>query len=486
MTSEWEAIIGLEVHVQLCTHSKLFSSSAVSVQATPNAQTDAWSSGQPGVLPLLNEQAVALAVRAGLATGCRIEPLSIFSRKHYFYPDLPRGYQITQHEHPLCREGTLEFPLGEQLRICSIERIHIEEDTGKSVHSGDNSLIDYNRASTPLIEIVTRPGLHTPDEAAACFRELRQVLVAAKITDGNLQDGSMRCDANVSVRRRGENAFRNRVEVKNLNSFRFVRDALAWEIQRQITAWESGEMVWQETRSWDENAQITRLLRRKEKSADYRYLPEPDLPPLSLSADWISQQTGQLPELPAASRARLMTMGLSFDESVQLVQADGLLELLDAALPSGAQPVALFHLINALVTPALHQGLATLQNTNLVTANAVIPASALGELQLLIQQQVISHAIAKQVWELMLREGGSPAEHMTRHGLHTVRDTAALQKIVAEVVAQYPEEVARYRAGKVALLGFLVGKAMKATAGKADPRILSDLLTNKPDPSENS
>lgn len=486
MTSEWEAVIGLEVHVQLRTNSKLFSSTAVQTDAPPNAQTDAWSSGQPGVLPVLNEQAVALAVRAGLATACRIEPVSIFERKHYFYADLPRGYQITQYEHPICRDGTLEFPLGDRLLTCGIERIHIEEDTGKSIHAGAFSLLDYNRASTPLIEIVSRPELRTPDEAAAWFRELRQVLVTAQVTDGNLQDGSMRCDANVSVRRRGDDAFRTRVEVKNLNSFRFVRDAIAFEIERQIAVWESGEIVWQETRSWDEQARVTRALRRKEKAADYRYFPEPDLPPLRLTQAWISEQAASLPELPSASRARLMALGLSFADSVQLVRADGLLAVFDEALSAGVEPGALFHLMNALLVPALNQGIGTLQHTHIVTENAVVTALAFGELQRLIQQDVISHTMAKQVWELMLQEGGTPGEHVARHGLQTVRDTAALQKIVDEVLAQHPEEVARYRLGKVALLGFLAGKAMNATAGKADPRLLSELLRTKLGPPENS
>lgn len=486
MTSEWEAIIGLEVHVQLRTKSKLFSSTAVQTDAPPNVQTDAWSSGQPGVLPVLNEQAVALAVRAGLATNCRIEPVSIFERKHYFYADLPRGYQITQYEHPICRDGTLEFPLGDRLLMCGIERIHIEEDTGKSVHAGAFSLLDYNRASTPLIEIVSRPELRTPDEAAAWFRELRQVLVTAQVTDGNLQDGSMRCDANISVRRRGDDAFRTRVEVKNLNSFRFVRDAIAFEIERQIAILECGEIVWQETRSWDEQARVTRVLRRKEKAAEYRYFPEPDLPPLRLTQPWITEQAANLPELPSASRARLMALGLSFADSVQLVQADGLLAIFDEALSAGVQPVALFHLMNALVVPALNQGIAALRHTQIVTENAVVSALAFGELQQLIQQDVISHTMAKQVWELMLQEGGTPSEHVARHGLQTVRDTAALQKIVDEVLAQHPEEVARYRLGKVALLGFLAGKAMKATAGKADPRLLSELLRTKLGPPENS
>lgn len=486
MTGDWEAIIGLEVHVQLRTNSKLFSSSFVQTHAPPNTHTDAWSSGQPGVLPVLNEHAVALAVRAGLATGCRINPLSIFERKHYFYADLPRGYQITQYEYPICCDGNLEFPLGNQHLTCGIERIHIEEDTGKSIHVGAYSLLDYNRASTPLIEIVSMPELRTPDEAAAFFRELRQVLVTAQVTDGNLQDGCMRCDANVSVRRRGENSLRNRVEIKNLNSFRFVRDAIAYEINRQITAWESAETVRQETRSWDENAHRTHVLRRKEISADYRYFPEPDLPPLRLTQTFISEQAARLPELPSASRARLMALGLSFVESMQLVQAAGLLSVFDEALSAGVEPVALFHLMNALVVPALNQGIATLQHTHIITENAVVSALAVAELQLLIQQDVISHTMGKRVWELMLQEGGAAAEHVTRHGLQTVGDTTALQKIVDEVLAQHTEEVARYRAGKVALLGFLAGKAMKATAGKADPRLLSELLRTTLGPPENS
>jgi len=486
MTGDWEAIIGLEVHVQLRTNSKLFSSTAVQSHAPPNTHTDAWSSGQPGVLPVLNEHAVALAVRAGLATGCRIEPLSIFERKHYFYADLPRGYQITQYEYPICRNGNLEFPVGNQLLTCGIERIHIEEDTGKSIHAGAVSLLDYNRASTPLVEIVSRPDLRTPDEAAAFFRELRQLLVTAQVTDGNLQDGSMRCDANISVRRRGENSLRNRVEIKNLNSFRFVRDAIAFEMARQIATYENQETVWQETRSWDEHAQVTRLLRRKEKAADYRYFPEPDVPPLRLTPAWIEEQRAHIPELPSAARARLQRLGLSFAESVQLSQADGLLAVFDEALSSGAEPVALFHLMNALLTPALHQGIATLEHNRIVAEHAVIPAQAFGELQVLIQRGTVSHTIAKQVWELMLHAGGSAAEHVARHGLQTVRDTAALQKIVDEVLARHPEEVARYRLGKVALLGFLAGQAMKATAGKADPRLLSELLRTKLGPPENS
>jgi aspartyl-tRNA(Asn)/glutamyl-tRNA(Gln) amidotransferase subunit B len=486
MTSVWEAVIGLEVHVQLHTRSKLFSDAAVPQSEAANRCVDAWSAGHPGTLPVLNHEAVALAVRAGIATGCRIEEMSIFARKHYFYADLPRGYQITQYEHPICRDGKLEFPLGDAMSSCGIERIHIEEDTGKSVHEGAHSLLDYNRAGTPLVEIVSRPDLRTPDEASAWFRELRQVLVAARVTQGNLQHGDMRCDANISVRRKGETELRTRVEIKNLNSFRFVRDAIAFEIARQIAAYENHQTVWQETRSWDEHAQVTRVLRRKEKAADYRYFPEPDLPPLRLTREWIVEQQAGIPELPSATRARLHALGLSFADSVQLSQADGLLVVFDDALHSGADPVALFHLINALLVPSIHQEIVKLQHSLIVAENVVISAPAFGELQVLIQQGVISHSIARQVWELMLREGGSAAEHVAQHELQTVRDTAALQKIVDEVLAQHPEEVARYRSGKVALLGFLAGKAMKATAGKADPRLLSELLRTKLGPTENS
>jgi aspartyl-tRNA(Asn)/glutamyl-tRNA(Gln) amidotransferase subunit B len=482
----YEAVIGLEIHAQLLTHSKAFSSAEVRYGAAPNTLVNEVCSGQPGSLPVVNKAAVEMAIKAGLALNCAIQPRSIWARKNYFYPDLPKGYQISQYEHPICLGGWVEIEVGDEVKRVGLERIQMEEDTGKSLHEGDEptSLIDLNRAGTPLVEIVSNPDMRTAEEAAAYFREIRAILVALGINDGNLQEGSMRCDGNVSVRKRGELKFGTKVEVKNLNSFRYLRDAIDYEIKRQIEALEAGEPLYQETRLWNEQRGQTVLMRRKEGSADYRYFPEPDLPPLDVTSAEVERIRSTMPELPSAARERLRVKhGLSRYDSNVVVASEGLLTTFDAALETGATAKGVVNWLTGSLAAAVNAG--TLQwdeNAKTfanVSTSAKVGGARIGGLQRLIDDGSISTAIGRQVWDEMVVTGEDATKIVDAKGLRTVSDTGALEAAIDEVMAALPDEVARYRGGKVQLMGVFVGAVMKKMGGKADPKSLNQLLREK-------
>jgi aspartyl-tRNA(Asn)/glutamyl-tRNA(Gln) amidotransferase subunit B len=477
----WEAVIGVEVHAQLRTQSKAFSSAGVAYGAPPNSLVNEVCSGQPGALPVLNRAAVEQAVRAGLALGSTVHPVSQFARKNYFYPDLPKGYQISQYDRPLCTGGELRFEVGDDVRVCRLERVHMEEDTGQSHHEGDErvSRIDLNRAGTPLIEIVSMPDLRTGEEAAAYFRELRAILVAIGVNDGNLAEGSMRCDANVSVRRVGDPKLGTKVEIKNINSFRYVRDAIEHEIDRQIAALEAGERLWQETRLWNEVARRTVLMRRKEGSSDYRYFPEPDLPLLVVDAAEIEALRASLPELPAQSRARLQeVLGLSAYDAGVVVANDGFLATLDSAVAAGANAKAVVNWLTGSVAAAVNAGALEWKAAGArfeTPAGVAIGAPELVALQALVDAKTVSIGLARaQVWEKLLETGDSPATIVEREGLKTTGDSDVIDAAIRDVMAANPGEVEKYRGGKVTLMGFFVGQVMRAMRGKADAAVVNE------------
>ncbi len=468
----YEAVIGLEVHCQLLTRSKLFCGCANRFGDPPNANVCPVCLGLPGALPALNRHAVTLALRAALATGCRVHETSLFARKNYFYPDLPKGYQISQYERPLATDGLIEIAGGRRIRI---QRIHMEEDAGKLLHEGfawskEKSGVDLNRAGVPLIEIVTAPDLRAPDEAFAYLGALRDVLLYAEVSDGNMEEGSLRCDANVSIRTHGETALGTRVEIKNLNSFNHVRRALHHEIARQAAVLESGARVEQETRLWDADRAETLPMRGKEDAHDYRYFPEPDLPPLVMDAAWIDDVRRTLPELPAARRGRFVTeYSLPDYDAGVLTAARDVADYFEAvARPCGNPKAA----SNWVMTDLLRK----LKDSRAGIAASPVPPAALAELLRLIDVGTISGKIAKDVFEKMWATGEAAAAIVEREGLRQVSDQGAIEKAVAEVIAVSPEQAQSYRAGKSAALGWFVGQVMKKTGGKANPQLVNELL----------
>ncbi len=476
--SEFELVIGLEVHAQLRTRSKLFSPASAAYGGEPNTHVNEICAGLPGVLPVLNREAVALAVRAGLALGCEVQLTSRFDRKNYFYPDLPKGYQISQFEQPLCLGGHVDFVVDGEERRCRLTRIHMEEDAGKSIHVRGRrgaravSHVDLNRAGVPLVEIVGEPELRTPDEAAAYLKALRAVLMYLGVCDGNMEEGSFRCDANVSVRRRGETALGTKVEIKNLNSFKFVRDALAYEQRRQIDCLRSGERIHQETRLWRQGSGRTEGMRRKEGSDDYRYFPDPDLPPLVLDAAEVEGIRASLVELPAPKRARYReALGLSAAAAGVLTASPALAGYFEATVAAGAEPVAAANWIITEVLGALGVDAE-------VDALPVRPEQ-LAALLALVADGTITGSIAKRVFALVAEGAGEPAEIVAREGLAAVRDTGELAGIIDDILARHPAEVASYRDGKTKLRGFFVGQVMRATQGKADARLVNELLDER-------
>ena len=486
MKTQYEAVIGLEVHAQLGTNTKIFSRSAVTFGEPANSVVNEVCAGYPGALPVLQREAVTLALRAGVAFGCNIRRKSQFARKNYFYPDLPKGYQISQFDAPLCEGGELIFEVAGESKRCGITRIHMEEDTGQSSHASDApySLIDLNRAGTGLIEIVSEPELRTAEEASAYFKELRAILVAIGINDGVLANGSMRCDANVSVRPVGREAFGTKVEVKNLNSFKFLREAIGFEIERQIAEIEAGGTIYQETRLWDDAKKQTIMMRRKEGSADYRYFPEPDLPPLLISEAWLAEVAATLPELPAQTRARLQEVcGLSAYDAGVLVATDGFAAFFDGVAALGTAPKAVTNWLSGSILAAINaRALSYRGGIGFVTAagHRILPA-AIAELQKLVDDNTISSTASRTVFEKMLTTDAAPAVIVESEGLRQVSDTGAIDGIVDEVLAANPSEVERYRAGQVQLFGFLVGLAMKASKGKGDPKLVNARLRAKLD-----
>jgi aspartyl-tRNA(Asn)/glutamyl-tRNA(Gln) amidotransferase subunit B len=474
---EWETVIGLEIHAQLATRSKIFSGSATAYGALPNTQADLVDLGYPGVLPVLNGEAVRMAVRFGLAIGARIAPRSVFARKNYFYPDLPKGYQISQYELPIVAEGALEIVLddGARKRV-GITRAHLEEDAGKSLHEGLPGLtgIDLNRAGTPLIEIVSEPDLRSAKEAVAYMKKVHTLVRYLGICDGNMQEGSFRCDANVSVRRRGADKFGTRAEIKNLNSFRYVEKAINFEVERQIELIESGGKVVQETRLYDPDKGETRSMRSKEEANDYRYFPDPDLLPVVLEPGFIEAVRATLPELPDEKAARF-------------VREHGLSEY-DAGVLTASREIAAFYedvLRRVGQDPKLCANWvmgdfsAFLNRDNLDVGAAKVDAAGLAGLVSRIADATISGKIAKEVFEAMWESGASADAVIEQKGLRQITDTGAIESAIDDVMAKNPGQLADYRSGKDKLFGFFVGQVMKATGGKANPAQLNELLKKK-------
>jgi len=472
---EFEAVIGLEVHAQLKTRTKIFCGCSTAFGAPPNTHTCPVCLGMPGVLPVLNKKVVAYAMRMALATGCTIAPESRFARKNYFYPDLPKGYQISQYELPLAAGGHVDIALDGRTRRIGVTRIHLEEDAGKLTHDPDRpfSRVDLNRAGVPLIEIVSEPDLRTPAEAGAYLRQLRAILRYLDICDGNMEEGSFRCDANVSIRPAGAAALGTRTELKNLNSFKHVEKAIAYEIARQKEHVAEGGLVVQETRLWDPDKNLTTAMRGKEEAHDYRYFPDPDLLPLTIDAGWIAEVREALPELPAARKARFEAQyGLPAYDAELLTAARELADYFEACLAVFPQPKPVSNWVMGTL-------LGRLNAEGKSIADSPVSPAHLGELLRLVDDGVISGKIAKGVFDQMAETGRGPAAIVEEKGLTQVSDAGALEAAVAAVLAGNPGEVAAYRGGKTQLLGFFVGQVMRATRGKAHPGMVNTLLRQK-------
>ena len=475
--SGWETVIGLEIHAQLATRSKIFSGSATAYGALPNTQANLVDLGYPGVLPVLNGEAVRMAVCLGLAIGARIAPRSVFARKNYFYPDLPKGYQISQYELPIVAEGMLEIVLDDGVRKrIGITRAHLEEDAGKSLHEGLPGLtgIDLNRAGTPLIEIVSEPDMRSAREAIAYMKKVHTLVRYLGICDGNMQEGSFRCDANVSVRRRGAEQFGTRAEIKNLNSFRFVEKAINFEVERQIELIESGGKVVQETRLYDPDKGETRSMRSKEAANDYRYFPDPDLLPVLLEPAFIEAVRATLPELPDDKAARFVRdYGLSdYDAGVLTASRELAAFYEDVLRRVGSDPKLCANWVMGDFS-------AFLNRDNLEVGAAKVDAVHLAGLVLRIVDATISGKIAKEIFEAMWESGASADAVIEQQGLRQITDTGAIEAAIDEVMARNPGQLADYRSGKDKLFGFFVGQVMKATGGKANPAQLNELLKAK-------
>jgi aspartyl-tRNA(Asn)/glutamyl-tRNA(Gln) amidotransferase subunit B len=477
----WETVIGLEIHAQLSTKSKLFSGSATAYGAPPNAQANLVDLAYPGVLPVLNTEAVRMAVKFGLAIGAHVSRHSVFARKNYFYPDLPKGYQISQYELPIVAKGSIDIVLddGTHKRV-NVTRAHLEEDAGKSLHEGlpGVSGIDLNRAGTPLIEIVSEPEMRSAKEAVAYMKKVHTLVRYLEICDGNMQEGSFRCDANVSVRRLGAEKFGTRAEIKNLNSFRFVEKAINHEVARQIDLLESGGKVKQETRLYDPNKDETRSMRSKEEANDYRYFPDPDLLPIVLDDEFISTIGRSLPELPDEKSARFASeYGLSAYDAGVLTASRELAVYYESVVKQvPKQPKLAANWVMGELSAALNKdGL----EVDAASASGKLPPERLAGLLKRIEDQTISGKIAKEVFEAMWSSGADADAIIESKGLKQITDTGAIEKAIDEVMAKNPGQLADYRSGKDKLFGFFVGQVMKATGGKANPAQLNELLKKK-------
>jgi aspartyl-tRNA(Asn)/glutamyl-tRNA(Gln) amidotransferase subunit B len=474
---EWETVIGLEIHAQLATRSKIFSGSATAYGAAPNTQANLVDLGYPGVLPVLNGDAVKMAIRFGLATGSKIARRSVFARKNYFYPDLPKGYQISQYERPVVEDGSLDIVLEDGThKTIGITRAHLEEDAGKSLHEDFHGLsgIDLNRAGTPLLEIVSEPDMRSAKEAIAYLKKIHTLVRYLEICDGNMQEGSFRCDANVSVRPVGQAEFGTRAEIKNVNSFRFVERAINYEVERQIELLEGGGKVVQETRLYDPDKGETRSMRSKEEANDYRYFPDPDLLPLVIDDATIEGVRKTLPELPDEKAARFVREhGLSEYDAGVLTSSRELAEFYETVVRQlGSQPKLAANWVMGDLAGALNK-------ENLDVTQSRVGAEALAGLLARIVDNTISGKIAKEVFEAMWTEGKGADAVIEAKGLKQITDTSAIEQAIDDVMAKNPGQLADYRAGKDKLFGFFVGQVMKATGGKANPAQLNDLLKRK-------
>ena len=473
--AKYEPVIGLEVHVQLLTKSKIFCGCSTRFGDPPNTNVCPVCLGLPGALPVLNKRAVEMAVRASLALHCTVRERSRFARKNYFYPDLPKGYQISQYELPLATHGWVEIEHEGAKKRIGITRLHLEEDAAKNLHEGfsqsaQKAYIDYNRCGTPLTEIVSEPDIRTPAEAYAYLTTLRQILLYTGVSDCNMEEGSLRCDANVSVRRRGSDEFGTKVEVKNLNSFRYLQKALEYEIERHIGVLEGGGRISQETRLWNQAADRTESMRTKERAHDYRYFPEPDLLPVHISAAWRDEVLRTLPELPEAKRARFVSAygATSYDAEV-LTGTRALADYFEAVVKAGA---AAKSTANWMQTELLRR----LNDSNKeIEASPVSPAS-LAELVKLVDSGRITGAVGKKVFAVMFETGRGAAEIVAAEGLGQISDVSAIEQAAREVIEKNPENVAKYKAGNEAVFKFFVGQVMRATRGQANPQAVNDVL----------
>ena len=470
----FEPVIGLEIHAQLSTDTKIFCGCSTRFGADPNTALCPVCAGLPGALPVLNGRAVELATRAALALGCTVHVESVFARKNYFYPDLPKGYQISQYDKPLATDGEVVFSAdGRTVRV-GITRIHMEEDAGKSLHDVPDAArwthLDFNRSGVPLIEIVTEPDLRSAADAAEAFSRVREVLVAIGVNDGNMEEGSLRCDANVSVRPAGDTAFGVKTELKNLNSFRHVQRALEFEIDRHVRARDAGTPLQQETRLYDPASNRTTVMRTKEEADDYRYFPEPDLPPLVLDAAWIEKIRGTLPELPAARRARFVSdYKLPEYDAGVLTQSMALADYFEKVAAASGNAKAASNWVMGELTRKLNE-------TKDPIESVPLPPDALAQFISLIDKGTITGPVAKDVFEKMYGSGRRAADIVAAEGLARIDDQAAIDAIVAGVLEGHAATVAEYRAGKTKTFGFLVGQVMKATAGKADPARVNESI----------
>lgn len=474
---EWETVIGLEIHAQLATKSKIFSGASTAYGAEPNTQACAIDLGMPGVLPVLNHDAVRMAAMFGLAIGAEVSQRSVFARKNYFYPDLPKGYQISQYELPVVQTGQLAIDLEDgSSKVIGVTRAHLEEDAGKSLHEDFQGFsgIDLNRAGTPLLEIVSEPDMRSAKEAVAYMKKVHQLVVYLGICDGNMQEGSFRCDANVSVRRQGDPKLGTRAEIKNLNSFRFVERAIEFEIERQIDLIDSGGKVVQETRLYDPDKGETRSMRGKEEANDYRYFPDPDLLPLLIDDEFIATTRARLPELPDAKKQRFMGQyGLSSYDAGVLTTSRELGDYYEATVAAlGSEPKLCANWVMGDLS-------AFLNKENRTISESPVTSVQLANLLRRIQDGTISGKIAKEVFEALWAREGETDAIIDKRGLRQITDTSAIEQVIDAVIAANPEQLAQYRAGKDKLFAFFVGQVMKASKGKANPQQVNDLLTKK-------
>ena len=471
---EYEAVIGLEVHAQLLTESKIFCSCSNKFGDTPNENTCPVCTGQPGSLPVLNKKALEYAIKAGLATNCEIANRSVFARKNYFYPDLPKGYQISQYELPLCKNGKLKILVNGKIKEIGITRIHMEEDAGKLVHEGNDpnsSYVDFNRTGTPLIEIVSEPDIRSPEEAVEYLKILRATLMYLGICDGNMEEGSFRCDANISIRPKGETKLGTKTELKNMNSFRNIYKALEYEIKRQISLLEDGEKIIQETRLWNPDKGITEPMRRKEEAHDYRYFPDPDLIPVVISDEYIESIRKTLPELPFDKMIRFMNQyNLSKDEADTLTSSIEIANFYEKTVEICNDAKQACNWIKVELLGLIHADGIEFKDINLTPEH-------IGNLINLIKSGKISGKIAKSVFKDMYSTGKMPEVIVKEKGLEQISDEGKLKEIISEILKNNPKQVEQYKSGKTKVIGYFVGQVMKATKGQANPQLVNKLLT---------
>ena len=472
---KYEAVIGLEVHAQMLTDTKIFCGCSTKFGSEPNTQTCPVCIGMPGVLPVLNRKALEFAVKTGIATNCTVSVYSRFARKNYFYPDLPKGYQISQYELPICEHGYLEIIVDGNIKKIGITRIHMEEDAGKNIHEGGGSFsfVDLNRAGVPLMEIVSEPEIRSPREAVEYMKKLRTILRYLGVCDGNMEQGSLRCDANISVRPVGQKEFGTRAEVKNINSFRFVEKALDYEIKRQIKVLDDGGKIIQETRLWDSSRGITESMRGKEEAHDYRYFPEPDLVPIIVDQKWIDGIKTSLPELPDIKRERFVSeYGLSANDADFLACDKPIAEWFEGSVILGGQPKNVANWMMGDLMRLLNEDSRSIEDCPLKPEQLV-------EMLKLMDNGTISGKIAKTVFEEMYKTGKNAEVIVREKGLVQISDTGAIEQAVDDVIAKNPAEVERFKAGEEKLTGFFVGQVMKMTKGKANPQMVNELLKKK-------